>query len=43
MQPDAVRLESLTYATGVPISRIKNFMSSHASFFAAGFRNKYAG
>ncbi len=31
------------YSTGVPISRINSFMSSHTSRFAAGLRSKYAG
>ena len=33
---------SLVYSS-TPISRIKNFMSSQQSFFAAGLRSRYAG
>lgn len=36
-------IRHFAYSTGVPISRIRNFMSSQQSFFALGFLSKYAG
>lgn len=35
--------EPVIQSTGVPISRIRSFMSSQVCFFALGLRSRYAG